>query len=79
MKNREGYFMKFGTRENYIVTSTAFWGYAFVSENIEWIEMEPHVNQFEWVSNYYDRFIKPLSNDTLLTIYECKKSQKYDI
>jgi hypothetical protein len=73
MKNREWYFMKFGTRENYITTSTAFWGYAFVSEDIEWVEMEPHVNQFEWVSGFYDRFIKPLSDETLLTIYECKK------
>lgn len=74
MKNREGYFMKFGTRENYIVTSTAFWGYAFVSKDTEWVEMEPHVSQFDWVSHYYDRFIKPLPEDTLLTIYECKKN-----
>jgi hypothetical protein len=73
MKNRDGYFMKFGTRENYVTTSTAFWGYAFVSDSTEWIEMEPNVDQFEWVSNFYERFIVPLPDDTLLTIYECKK------
>lgn len=74
MKNREGYFMKFETKENYVVTSTAFWGYAFVSKENGWTEMEPNVNQFEWVNNFFDRFIDPLDDETLLTIYECKRN-----
>lgn len=73
MKNREGYFLKFETRENYIITSTAFWGYAFCSENLGWMEMEPNINQFEWVNGFFDNFIKPLNDDVLLTIYECKR------
>lgn len=74
MKNREGYFLKFGTRENYIITSTAFWGYAFVSETNGWSEMEIDTNQFEWVNDFFGRFIEPLDEDTLLTIYECKRN-----
>jgi len=71
MKNRVVYFQKFGTKENYVVSSTAFWGYAFLSEKTGWVELEDNVSQFDWVSNYFDRFIKPLPEDTLLTIYEC--------
>lgn len=73
MKNRDTYFQKFGNKENYVISNTAFWGYAFLSEKQPWIELEDHVSQFFWVKNYYDRFIKPLPEDTLLTIFECNK------
>ena len=74
MKNREGYFIKFETKKNYVLTSTAFWGYAFCSEDKGWIEMDANDNQFEWVNNYFSRFIEPLNDDVLLTIYECKRN-----
>ena len=73
MKNRTTYFNKFGTKENYVASSTAFWGYAFLSAKTGWVELEDTENQFDWVTNFYDRFIKPLPEDTLLTIYECTK------
>jgi hypothetical protein len=28
------------------------------------------VTQFDWMSTYYDRFIKPLPEDMVLTIFE---------
>lgn len=70
LKNRNGYFEKFKTKENYVVNSTAFWGYAFLSEKTGWVQLEDNQNQFEWVSNFFDNFIKPLDENTLLTIYE---------
>ena len=73
MKNRTMYFSKFKTKENYVIHSTAFWGYAFLSEKTGWKELEEHMNQFDWVSHFYDNFIKPLDENTLLTIFECKK------
>lgn len=73
MKNRIVYFQKFGTKENYVTSSTAFWGYAFLSKKTGWVELEENMDQFKWTSEYYDRFIKPLSGKTLLTIYECTK------
>ncbi len=73
MKNRTAYFRKFGTKENYVVSSTAFWGYAFLSEKTGWVELEDNQDQFEWVSNFYNRFIKPLPSNTKLTIFECTK------
>lgn len=73
MKNRTVYFQKFGTKENYVVSSTAFWGYAFLSKKTGWVELEDNVSQFKWTSEFYDRFIKPLPKNTLLTLYECTR------
>ena len=72
MNARTAYFEKFGSKENYVLVNTAFWGYAFVSKN-GWIELEEDMNQFEWVKTFYDNFIDTLPEDTLLTIYECTK------
>jgi len=72
MKNRTGYFSKFGNKENYVINSTAFWGYAFLSEKTGWTQLEDNMNQFDWVSSYYDNFIVPLEDNTLLTIYETR-------
>lgn len=73
MKNRTYYFSKFGTKENYVASSTAFWGYAFLSEKTGWLELEDYMDQFVWMTNFYDQFIKPLPGNTLITIYECTK------
>lgn len=72
MKARTAYFEKFGTKENYVLSNTAFWGYAFVS-GAGWLELEEDMDQFVWVRNFYERFIDPLPDDALLTIYECTK------
>ena len=72
MRNRVEYFRLFETKDNYVMQSTAFWAYAFVDEN-KWTELDETTSQFEWVKNFYDRFIKPLDDNTLLTIFECKK------
>lgn len=72
MKNRTAYFNAFETKENYVMQSTAFWAYAFVDEN-GWMELEEDKSQFDWVSNFYEKFIKPLDDNTTLTIFECRK------
>ena len=74
MKERTRYFSVFGDRETYIKANTAFWGYAFLSERTGWVELDNKTPQFEWVSDFYDRFIKPLPDNTLLTLYECYRS-----
>lgn len=73
MHDKTNYFKKFETRENYIISNTAFWGYAFISDDIPWTEINDNDNQFEWMRNFYDKFIKNLNDNILLTIYECKK------
>lgn len=73
MKDKTTYLNKFGTKENYVLSNTAFWGYAFLSEGTGWIDARDEENQFAWMKAYYDRFIKPLPDDTQLTIFECSK------
>lgn len=73
MKDKTAYFQKFETKENYIISNTAFWGYAFVSDKTGWVDASDTDSQFTWMSCFYDMFISKLSDDTLLTIYECKK------
>lgn len=73
MKDKTNYFEKFVTKENYIISNTAFWGYAFVSDKTGWIDASESDSQFVWMSCFYNMFIENLSDDTLLTIYECKK------
>lgn len=73
MKNRTRYFELFGNKENYVASNTAFWGYAFLSEKTGWVELEDNEEQFKWVVNFYNKFIKPQSDDTLISIYECRR------
>jgi hypothetical protein len=73
MGNQTEYFRFFGNKETYAIHSSAFWGYAFLSEETGWVELTPEKGQIEWVMNYYETFIKPLPKNTLLTIYECRK------
>lgn len=72
MKNRTGYFQKFGSKEMYVASNTAFWCYAYVDKN-GWVELEDGQDQFEWMVDFYDRFIEPLPDDTMLTIFECRR------
>ena len=73
MKNRQNYFESFGNRETYVASSTAFWGYAFVSDKTGWVDMDDMGDQFTWMSNFYNTFISNLDDDIQLTIIECRK------
>ena len=74
MKRRENYLKGFGDKKTYVASNTAFWGFAFLSEDTGWMEMDETVEQFVWMTEYYNMFINPLPDDTLLTIYECKRN-----
>lgn len=75
MKNRVHYFSNFESREHYIAASTAFWDYAYVDKN-GWIELDSNKPQFDWVINFYDRFINPLPDNAKLTLYECVRPKE---
>jgi hypothetical protein len=44
-----------------------------IQENKKIIEINDNEDQFMWMRNFYDVFIKNLDDNTLLTIYECIK------
>ena len=74
MKNRTEYFRKFGDKDTYVTSNTSFWGFAFLSNMIGWKELDDTMDQFTWMSCFYDIYIKTLPQDTLLSIYECTRN-----
>lgn len=70
MKNRINYFNNFVSKEDYILHSTAFWTYGIASEDFYKEVGMDGLNDKEWVKSFYDKFIKNLPDDTLLTLYE---------
>lgn len=73
MGNQKDYFSFFGNKETYASHCSAFWAYAFLSEETGWVELSPNKEQIDWVLGYYDNFIETLPENTLLTVYECRK------
>ena len=71
MKNRVGYLSKFNSKEEYAAAATFFWTYAFLSKTTGWMEMNYLEGGTSWVYGFYKTYIEPLSDDTLLTIFEC--------
>lgn len=71
MKNRLDYFENFKDKEEYVTSCSSFWAFAFLNNLDIWFDADDcPVSQFEWMSTYYDRFIKQLPDDTVLTIFE---------
>lgn len=72
MKNKIDYFTdNFKDKDEYIKHSCSFWCYGVATD--EWYkEVDYTISDKEWVSTFYDRFIKTLNEDKLLTIYEVK-------
>jgi hypothetical protein len=70
MKNRTEYFRYYGDIDTYVASNTAFWGYAFVTKD-SWVELTDDIPQIQWVTEFYDNFIKNLPEDTLISVYEC--------
>ena len=70
MKNRKAYLENFKDKMDYVYSMASFWCYAYLDEN-GWVELEGP--QFEWVKNFYERFVAPLTDDTKLTIFDCTR------
>lgn len=70
MKNRKTYLEKFSDKMDYVLSMSSFWCHAYLDEN-GWVELE--ADQFGWVKDFYSRFIVPLPDDTMLTIFDCTR------
>lgn len=75
------YLDRYGTREENIRRDGLFGTYAVVTEQGEWIgqgdmgwwgmSTETHDDATRWANEFWDRFLKNLSPDTLLTVVDC--------
>lgn len=72
MKNRELYFAKFDDKESYVNYSCSFWCYGVITNDSLYYELDYTVRDKDWIENFYDKFIKDLPEDTLLSIYEVR-------
>ena len=71
MRDKMDYFEKFKNKEEYVTSCSSFWAFAFLNDVDIWLDADDcPVSQFDWMSTYYDRFIKSLPDDTILTIFE---------
>lgn len=71
MKNKIDYFSNFEDCDEYVRHSCSFWTYGVVLPD-GYKEVDYTISDKEWVSTFFDRFIKPLKGDEVLTIYEAK-------
>ena len=77
MKDKQEYFKKFISKEDYTSYNSMYWNYAYLdSEGWKDIDSDsiPKGNEKWWVNNFYDTFIKPLDENVMLSIYECSIS-----
>jgi hypothetical protein len=68
MKPHKQYILSFGTKENYVKYNTSYWCYAIIRGNV-WEDANDKPIQ-EWVETFFDKYIKPLDDEELITIYE---------
>lgn len=71
MSNKTRYFSNFKNKEEYVKYSCSFWCYGVATEDY-YKELDDREGSQKWINSFYDDFIVPLSDDTLLTIYEAK-------
>ena len=76
----EFYVERYKDKETYAECRSSFSMWAVVKDGV-WYEKgkmgmfamsdETHDEALDWELNFYDRFIKPLSDDTLITVVDC--------
>lgn len=71
VKNQKRYFEGFDSEEDYVNYCCSYWCYAYADKN-GWEDADDHKN-YEWITKFYDKYVKNLKPDDLVTIYECSK------
>ena len=72
IKYQKRYFEEFNSLDDFLAYSCSYWCYAYADDE-KWVDADSHKN-FDWITSFYDKFIKPLKDDDLVTIYECQKA-----
>ena len=72
MKTLDNYFDSFKSKDEYVIYNTAFFHYAYLDEKQGWHDMDEEKTSFDWIANFYEKFVENLNPDDLITIYECK-------
>ena len=71
MGDKDVYFSKFKNKDAYVTYSTSYWNYAYVDEH-GWKDIDSSGgDETEWIKGFFDKFVKPLKPDDMVSIYEC--------
>lgn len=73
---RIDYFLNFSDCDEYVKHTCSFWHYGVIKRTEDgsiFNEVDYTISDKEWVSTFYDKYIKNLPPDTLLTICEVRK------
>lgn len=71
MNGKLGYFLNFKNKDEYVKHSCSFWCYGVINEN-GYNEVTYQISDKQWVSEFYDTYIKAIKGNPLLTIYEVR-------
>lgn len=69
MKTRKDYLLGFKNKKRYVGANSSFYCEGF-ADDTSWKECELE-DEMKWRIDFYDKFIKKLPDDILLTIYYC--------
>lgn len=67
--SKKNYLSNFKSVDDFVSHNCAYWNYAFLSDK-GWIDVDDELNETKWISEFVERFIVPLKDDDLVTIYE---------
>ncbi len=68
-ENKKNYLSKFKSVEEFVSHNCAYWNYAYLDDR-GWTDVDDDNNESAWINGFYDRFIKKLKEDDLVTIFE---------
>ena len=71
IKNQKRYFAGFDCQEDYVNYCCSYWCYAYADKD-GWQDADDH-KDYKWITSFYDKFVKKLKPDDMVTIYECSK------
>lgn len=66
---KKNYLSKFKTVDEFVSHNCAYWNYAFLNES-GWVDVDDCGSETKWISGFFEKFIEPLKDDDLVTIYE---------
>lgn len=75
MSNKTKYFSNFRDKDEYVKYSCSFWCYGVATDSF-YKELDDNTKSQDWINSFYENYIVPLSDDTILTIYEAKSIEE---
>ena len=66
---KKNYLSNFKSVDDFVSHNCAYWNYAVLSDK-GWVDVDDDGNESSWINNFFERFITPLEDGELLTIYE---------